>query len=155
MIYSFIVTTTQKGFTREYHVPSDYSLYDFRRFIEHDLDFDDSQQAAFFPLDKNDRKTACYSLFDTGYGSMDSITLEDIANKKTTKLLYTFDLFNNRSLLIEFSGETEPVPRTDYPAVALRKGNPPGQFAETPVEDELDSLQIETDDEPGDDDEEN
>jgi hypothetical protein len=148
MIYSFTVTTKQKGFTREYLVPSDYSLYDFRRFIENDLDFDDSQQGVFFTLDENGRKTACYSLFDTGHGAMDSITLEVLVKKKTTKLLYTFDLFNNRSLLIELCDESEPVPRVHYPAVTRRKGNPPGQFAETPVEDELESMQIDSDSDP-------
>ncbi|MDR2465779.1 MAG: plasmid pRiA4b ORF-3 family protein [Prevotellaceae bacterium] len=154
MIYSFTITTKQKGFAREYLVPSDYSLYDFRRFIENDLDFDDSQQGVFFTLDENNRKTACYSLFDTGSGAMDSITLEALVEKNTTKLLYTFDLFNNRSLLIELLDQNEPEPRVHYPAVAQRKGNPPGQFAETPVEDELESMQIDADTDPDDDGEE-
>lgn len=137
MIYSFLITTGNKKFLREYHIPSEFSLYDFRRFIENDLDFDDSQQGVFFLLDKNGKKTESYSLFDTGYGAMDSVILEDLKKRKMSKLLYTFDFFNDRSLHIDFQGEVETLPRKYYPLVALSKGDAPGQFSENTIEDEL------------------
>jgi hypothetical protein len=121
---------------REYHIPSEYSLYDFKRFIESDLDFDDSQQSVFFLLDRNNRKIESYSLFDMGHGAMDSVTLDDLNEKEMLKLLYTFDFFNDRSLLIEFLGETEQLSRTTYPFVAQSTGKAPGQFVET-VDDTL------------------
>ncbi|MDR2424505.1 MAG: hypothetical protein LBD59_07250 [Prevotellaceae bacterium] len=145
MIYSFIITTDRKDFMREYHIPAAFSLYDFRRFIENDLDFDDSQQGAFFLLNSEGKKIECYSLFDTGNGTMDSVNLIDMSNKEMSKLLYTFDFFNKRSLCIEFTGETEALPRTDYPLVAQSKGAAPGQFSDNPPEDEFPKIQEEED----------
>jgi hypothetical protein len=122
---------------REYHVPAEYSLFDFKRFIASELDFDDSQQSVFFLLDKDDNKIASYSLFDMGHGAMDTVTLEDLSNNGMEKLLYTFDFFNDRSLYIEFRGETEILPRLHYPIVVQSKGDAPGQFAEK-IEDNID-----------------
>jgi hypothetical protein len=121
---------------REYHVPSEYSLFDFKRFIVSELDFDDSQQSVFFLLDKDDKKIASYSLFDMGHGAMDMVTLEDLSNDGMEKLLYTFDFFNDRSLYIEFRGEAEVLPRLYYPTVVQSKGDAPGQFAEK-IEDDI------------------
>lgn len=118
---------------REYHLPSEYSLYDFKRFIVSELGFDDSQQSVFFMLDKNERKIESYSLFD-----MDTVTLEDLKNRGMKILLYTFDMFNDRSLHIEFQGEVEALPRINYPLVAQSKGDAPGQFFEKIEDDELD-----------------
>jgi hypothetical protein len=131
---------------REYHVPSEYSLFDFKRFIAAELDFDDSQQSVFFLLDKDDRKTESYSLFDMGYGAMDTVTLDDLNNKGMEKLLYTFDFFNDRSLYIEFQGETEELPKVYYPAVVQSKGDAPGQFVEK-IEDNINENMSEDDDE--------
>jgi hypothetical protein len=124
------------NFMREYHIPSEFSLYDFKQFIASELDFDDSQQSVFFLLDKNGRKTASYSLFDMGDGAMDTVTLADLNGKGMKMLLYTFDFFNNRSLFVEFLGEIEKSPKNHYPFVAQSKGKAPGQFVET-REDEL------------------
>jgi hypothetical protein len=136
---------------REYHVPSEYSLYDFKRFIVSELDFDDSQQSVFFLLDKNDRKTESYSLFDMGHGAMDTVTLEDLNSRGMTKLLYTFDFFNDRSLHIEFLGEVEALPRMSYPAVVQSKGDAPGQFVEKIDDNINDGLSIDDDDDDSDD----
>jgi hypothetical protein len=131
MIYSFLIgIKNNKNFAREYHVPSEYSLFDFKRFIVSELDFDDSQQSVFFLLDKNDKKVASYSLFDTGHGAMDTVTLKDLCNKGMEELLYTFDFFNDRSLHIKFQGEVEAQPRVYYPLVFVSKGDAPRQFFE-------------------------
>jgi hypothetical protein len=110
---------------REYHVPSECSLFDFKQFIVADMSFDDSQQSMFFVLDKDDNKTESYSVFD-----MDMVSLEDLCNKGVEKLLYTFDFFNDRSLSIDLQGETERQPRVYYPAVVQSKGDAPNQFYE-------------------------
>ena len=141
MIYSFIVTSNQKNFIREYHVPAEYSLYDFRRFIENDLEVDDSQQVVFFILDEQENKKESYSLFN-----MDTVILEDLKNsEKLVKMLYTFDVFNDRSLTIMFQEEVEPQPRVSYPIVYMSKGDNPNQFNEKPVEDEFPDISNEND----------
>jgi hypothetical protein len=132
---------------REYHVPAEYSLFDFKQFIVSELEFDDSQQSVFFVLDKDDKKTESYSLFD-----MDTVSLEDLSNKGMEKMLYTFDIFNDRSLYIEFIGETEKQPRIYYPAVAQSTGEAPNQFSETVVDNINKRI---SDDEEEDDDDDN
>jgi hypothetical protein len=135
---------------REYHIPSEYSLFDFKRFIASELDFDDSQQSVFFLLDKNGKKIESYSLFDMGYGAMDTVSLYDLQNKGMEKLLYTFDFFNDRSLYIEFRGETDELPRVYYPAVVQSKGDAPGQFVEK-IEDNIeDKMPANSDDDDDD-----
>jgi hypothetical protein len=131
---------------REYHVPSEYSLFDFKQFIVYELDFDDSQQSVFFLLDENDKKIASYSLFDMGHGAMDTVILEDLGNNGMEKLLYTFDFFNDRSLYIEFRGEAEVLPRVHYPAVAQSRGDAPGQFFEKIEDDINDGMPIDDSD---------
>ncbi|MDR1595169.1 MAG: hypothetical protein LBS43_11925 [Prevotellaceae bacterium] len=126
---------------REYHVPSEYSLFDFKQFIVADMDFDDSQQSIFFVLDENDKKTASYSVFD-----MDMVSLEDLCCKDVKKLLYTFDIFNDRSLYIEFQGITEAQPRIYYPTVIQSKGEAPNQFSEKII-DNITNVMFNEDDE--------
>jgi hypothetical protein len=150
MIYSFIIKTTNKNFLREYHIPSEFSLYDFKRFIVDELDFDDSQQSVFFLLDDNGKKLESYSLFDMGDGAMDAVTLDNLNNKGMRNLLYTFDFFNDRSLSIEFQGEIEVEPRVYYPIVFFSKGNAPGQFVEK-IEDDINDEMLMDDDEDEDD----
>jgi hypothetical protein len=113
------------NFIREYHVPSEYSLFDFKQFIGADMGFDDSQQSVFFVLDRNSKKTESYSVFD-----MDMVSLEDLCKKGVERLLYTFDFFNDRSLFIEFQGETEEQSRVYYPVVVQSIGDAPNQFFE-------------------------
>jgi hypothetical protein len=137
---------------REYHIPSEYTLYDFKRFIVSELDFDDSQQSMFFLLDENDQKTVSYSLFDMGHGAMDTVTLEDLSKKGMKKLLYTFDLFNDRSLNIVFQGETEILPRVYYPVVAQSNGDAPGQFFDKVEDNILNQVSALIDDNDDDDD---
>jgi hypothetical protein len=148
MIYSFIIgIKNSKNFLREYHIPSEYSLYDFKRFIASELDFDDSQQSVFFLLNKDDKKIESYSVFDMGYGAMDTVTLENLRNKGMGKLLYTFDFFNDRSLYIEFQREIEAECKVYYPIVVQSKGNAPGQFFEKIEDDIAEGTSVDNDDE--------
>ena len=142
-IYSFQVTTGRKdGFLRIYHVRDTATLYDFRRFIENDLDFDDSQPGVFWCLNTNGNKTKQYSLFDTGDGAMDTVTIKKLYDDGIMMMLYTFDFYNNRSLIIEFTGTPDIQPRKSYPLIFESKGEAPGQFEEKPVEEPLPKVGI-------------
>jgi hypothetical protein len=134
---------------REYHVPSEYSLFDFKQFIVADMDFDDSQPSVFFVLDESNKKTESYSLFD-----MDMVSLDDLCSRGMRKLLYTFDLFNDRSLYLEFLGETEKQPRVYYPVIVQSIGDAPNQFFEK-IEDDIDKNMSADDDDDDDEDDDN
>jgi hypothetical protein len=139
MIYTFEITTGRNDdFKRVYHIHADNTLYDLRRLIENDLGFDDSQSGIFTVLGKNGKAKVKYSLFDFGNGAMDTVTLESINGEGT--LLYTFDLYNNRSLKIEFLGEAQREARKSYPLIAESTGEAPGQFEETPIPTKLPAI---------------
>jgi hypothetical protein len=150
MIYSFIATSKQKQFIREYHVPSDFTLYDLKRFIDDDLEFDNTQPGMFFLIDDNGKRKESVSLFPINGGrTMDQVILDELTETGSAELHYTFDLFNNRFLTLQFIGETEKLPRTWYPVVALSEGPAPGQFSDMLFDEELASA---TDKITGDDD---
>lgn len=146
MIYHFRLTTGRKDFfLREYHLLSTDTLYDFHRFIQSDLDFDDSQMAAFFAVDKKGKQRQ-YSLFDTGDGAMDAVQIAQVIKGKFVQLRYMFDFFHNRSLIIELLGEVERLPRKSYPLVVEAKGDSPDQFEEKPLPDIIPDIKPDVDD---------
>ena len=138
MVYRFKMITGRKdGFYREYELGTDSTLYDFHRYIQDDLDFDEAQMAAFYTSDIDWNKYKQFALFDMGDGAMDSIVIEDLKAENIDYLVYTFDFFNNRSFLIEFIGEAEAEHREHYPRTADGKGNPPDQLVDRPVQEPL------------------
>jgi hypothetical protein len=63
----------------------------------------------------------------TGSSTMDVAVLEDIIFRKNQKLLYVFDFFNERSLFVEYTGETKEIDGREYPSCTNSKGVPPKQ----------------------------
>lgn len=146
MIYSFEITTERNdGFLRVYHMEANNTLYDLRRLIERDLEFDDSQPGLFVVVDKDGKTKAGYSLFDFGHGAMDTVSLESVCGEDT--ILYTFDMFNERSLIIRFAGTVERETRKSYPLVAESVGEAPGQIEEKPLPAKLPLIPHEKDEE--------
>ena len=152
MIYSLEITTERTDdFLRVYHMYATDTLYDLRRLIENDLEFDDSQPGVFIAVDKAG-KTKRYALFDLGDGAMDSVSLESVYGEE--EILYTFDLFNGRSLKIRFTGEVEREARKSYPLVTESTGEAPGQVEEKPLPAKLPMIPPEKDEGKDDDDDE-
>lgn len=116
------------SFLREYEVKESNTLYQLHRCIQNDLDFDEAQLSVFYSSDKNWNKNHTYPLFDMGEGSMDMITIGMLTEKKVSRLLYTFDLYNDRSFKLELMGEGEELKLTSYPRVVVSKNDPPDQL---------------------------
>jgi hypothetical protein len=85
--------------------------------------------ASFFMTTDNWEKEEEFTLFDMGTGSstMEDAILEDIIFRKNQKLLYVFDFFNERSLFIEYTGETKEIEGRELPICTNSKGVPPKQ----------------------------
>lgn len=116
------------SFLREYEVKDTNTLYQLHRCIQNDLDFDEAQLSVFYSSDKNWGKNHTYPLFDMGEGSMDMITAEILMEQGIQRLLYTFDLYNDRSFKLELLGEEEEQRLTTYPRVVVSKNDPPDQL---------------------------
>lgn len=116
------------SFLREYEVKGGNTLYQLHRCIQNDLDFDEAQLSVFYSSDKDWSKNNAYPLFDMGEGSMDMITIEMLLKRNVRQLLYTFDLYNDRSFKLELIGEGEDQKLTTYPRVVVSNSDPPDQL---------------------------
>lgn len=130
MVYKFVVLSDEdESFVREFEFLDSQTLLDFHNQIQEELEFDKSQMASFYLATDNWEKEEEFTLFDMGTGSstMEDAVLEDVIFRKNQKLLYVFDFFNDRSLFIEFTGETKEIDGREYPACVNSKGIPPKQ----------------------------
>ncbi len=130
MVYKFIVLSDEdESFVREFEFLETQTLLDFHNLIQDELEFDKSQMASFFMATENWEKEEEFTLFDMGTGTstMDVAVLEDIIFRKNQKLLYIFDFFNERSLFVEYTGESIDIEGREYPSCTNSKGVPPKQ----------------------------
>jgi len=130
MVYKFVVLSDEdESFIREFEFLDTHTLLDFHNMLQDELEFDKSQMASFFTTTDNWEKEEEFTLFDMGAGSstMDAAVLEDVIFRKNQKLLYIFDFFNERGLLIEYVGDAEEDVRKELPVCTKSKGIPPKQ----------------------------
>ena len=130
MVYKFVVLSDEdESFVREFEFLDIHTLMDFHTQVQDELEFDKSQMASFYLSTDNWEKEEEFTLFDMGTGSstMDDAVLEDVIFRKNQKLLYVFDFFNDRSLFIEYNGETKEIDGREYPSCTNSKGVPPRQ----------------------------
>lgn len=130
MVYKFVVLSDEdESFVREFEFLDSHTLLDFHNLIQDELEFDKSQMASFFMATDNWEKEEEFTLFDMGTGSstMEVAVLEDIIFRKNQKLLYVFDFFNERSLFVEYTGESKEKDGREYPSCTNSKGIPPKQ----------------------------
>lgn len=130
MVYKIKATIAgQKMFFREYLVPENTTLYSFHLYLQDDLGFAPDQIVTFKGLSKLDQIVSEYGLFDSGYGSMDKITLLDLTKKGETKFHYLYNIYTKMYLIMEILGSEEQT-RGSYPRLISEKGKSPDQFAD-------------------------
>jgi len=130
MVYKFVVLSDEdETFIREFDFLDSQTLMDFHSTLQEELEFDRSQIASFYLATDNWEKEEEFTLFDMGAGSttMDDAILEDVIFRKSQKILYVFDFFNDRALFIEYVGEAEEDDDKDYPVCTSSKGLAPKQ----------------------------
>lgn len=131
MVYRFLILSDEdEKFMREYEFLDSQTLLDFHNMIQDELGFDRSQLASFFLTTDNWEKEEEFTLFDMGgvASTMEDAILEDVICTEHQKLVYIFDFFNERSLSIEFLGETEENKNAEYPSCVNSKGPAPKQI---------------------------
>jgi Plasmid pRiA4b ORF-3-like protein. len=126
-----------EGFARDYEISEKSTLLDLHSLIQHDLGYDPSQMASFFTVDQDWAKLREFTLFDMGETnddkmlapiSMEAVPLESIVHERNQRLLYNFDLFNDRGLFLEMLERKDPEVGVDYPAVSFSLGDAPFQI---------------------------
>ena len=136
MVYKFVVLSDEdESFVREFEFLDSHTLLDFHNMIQDELEFDKSQMASFFMATDNWEKEEEFTLFDMGTGSstMEVAVLEDIIFRKNQKLLYVFDFFNDRSLFVEYTGESTEMDGREYHPAQILREFPPSRLSSAAV----------------------
>ena len=131
MIYKFVaISGEQESFIREFELDEKNTLLDFHNTLQEELEYDDSQLAIFFTTTDKWEKEEEFTLFDMGSNTtiMENVIVDEVLLNKNQKLLYIFDLFNERALFIECLGEVELIVGREYPICSHSHGLPPPQL---------------------------
>lgn len=135
MIFKFRMLTDENDrFLREYEIPYDATLLDFHRFICRDLKYSDNEMASFFLSDERWQKLQEFTLTDMGEEGvtapipMENAVLREIIRQKNERLLYVFDLFEDRAFFLQLCDSKKQEPDTEYPQAVNSEGEAPDQF---------------------------
>lgn len=135
MIFQFrMLSDEDENFIRDYEVPYDATLQDLHRLICEDLEYDADEMASFFLSDAQWQKRREFTLADMGETGpeapvpMEKAMLGQIIREKHERLLFVFDLFEDRAYFLELMQCKKQEPGLEYPRVAFSHGNPPDQF---------------------------
>lgn len=125
------------NFFRDYALPYDMTLAELHRFICRDLGFDPENIASFFASDREWNKGREFTLIDMGFGDpgdpqaplpMESALLSQIFTRSHDRLIYLFDMLEERALYLELTGTGKAEEQGEYPATTGANGPAPGQF---------------------------
>ncbi len=135
MVYKFrLISNEKEDFIRDFEVRSNQNFYDLHLVIQKNLHYDQSQIASFFICNDHWEKEQEITLFDLSDEPdqktivMDSTRFSDHIHKLKQRMLYVFDVFNERAFFIEVAEIKEDIPGKTYPACTLSKGSPPVQI---------------------------
>jgi len=135
MVFKFrLISREVKAFMRDIEILSDQSFYDFHSILTHNFHYDDSQLASFFISDGDWKKLQEITLFDFSEGQgeninlMDGCILKDFISETGDRMLYMFDYFNGRLMLLELIKIKKKNNRLSYPRITKSKLSPPPQL---------------------------
>ena len=144
MIFKFRLLSSEKDdFVRDFDVSSSQTFYDLHLAIQKDCNYDPSLIASFFICNSDWEKETEITLFELAEEpgkvtlAMDNSVLSDHITGLKQRLLYVFDIFNERAFFIEVVGIRDDDPSRSYPRCTLSEGSPPIQILlEEPIPEE-------------------
>ena len=142
-----ISSSEDLDFKRLIHISPDQTFEDLHQIIQRTCNFDHSQLASFMLPEITGKKNIEITSLDSGRSSsmllsMRTTKLKSYLTEIGQKLLYVFDYFNDRLLLLELK---EILMKTDLkePFVAYENGNAPSQFLVNDYDTDTDVLKPE------------
>ena len=134
MVYRFLMISNEaEGFVREFEIKGNQTFYDFHLAIQKNLEYDNAQIASFQITDQSWAMVKELTLFDLdednpNIAPMDVATIDEFVTEPKQRMLYMFDMFNDRALFIELLGKFKETETKTFPACILEKGEPPVQI---------------------------
>lgn len=121
------------NFVRDFEVYPDMTLAEFHDFLLNALRYDECM-VSIFKSDAEWRLVEEFSQLDLGDDfegaprSMDSVRLMEVTSDFNDRLIYTFDMINNRSYYLELIDMQRPQSNLKYPRVAFEHAPVPDQY---------------------------
>ena len=121
------------NFVRDFEVYPDMTLAEFHRFILHALGYDDCM-VSIFKSNAEWQLIEEFSEIDMGDDipdaprCMDKVRLMEVNNDFHDRLIYTFDMINDRSYYLELVDMQRPQEGLSYPRVAFEHALVPDQY---------------------------
>ena len=135
MVLKFrLISNEQDDFIRDFELLAEQTFFHFHLAIQDNLHYDKSQIASFFICNSNWEKGQEISLFELSEEesakviTMDSAHLGDHVGEVHDKMIYVFDVFNERLFFIELVDKYRRDPSLKYPRCSLEKGKSPRQL---------------------------
>lgn len=128
-----MISNEAEGFVRDFELQGNQTFYDFHLAIQKNLEYDNSQIASFQITDQSWVMTKELTLFDLdednlNIAPMDVATIDEFVTDPKQRLLYMFDMFNDRALFIELVGKFKETESKKFPCCIFEKGEPPVQI---------------------------
>ena len=136
MIFRFRMLCDEDDyFLREYEVPYDMTLSDFREFIDRDVHYRSDSITSFFTADSQWNKLEEFTSVDMNMDETDAegprvmsdTLLSQILHNNRDRLIYCFDLFGDRAFSLELTGAKKTDPNMDYPRTVTSRSDAPNQ----------------------------
>lgn len=139
MIFKFRMLSDENDhFVRDLEVPYDMTLLQFHAFIEKNLGYEPGM-VSFYTADDRWERIQEFTLLDMDDAEsvpMERVTLGQLIHNNHDRLIYLFDMLNNRALYIELLEAKRPDKELTYPRVAFEHAPAPDQYNPDANEDE-------------------
>jgi hypothetical protein len=135
MIYRFRIlldNDTEDDIFRDIEIRKTDTLEDLHNAITQSFGFDGSEMASFYRSDDEWNQGEEISLFDVSDGHevaklMGETSIESVADKDNTKLIYVYDFFSMWTFLVELGEIVDEAEGTDYPNLMYVHGQIPSE----------------------------
>lgn len=135
MVLKFrLISDEQDDFIRDFEVLSSQTFFQLHMAIQENLHFDKSQIASFFICNRDWGKEQEITLFELSDEesakviTMDNATVGEHIQHVHDKMIYVFDVFNERIFFIDLVQKSIPDSSKHYPCCCFEKGNAPQQL---------------------------
>ena len=135
MVLKFrLISNEQDDFVRDFEILADQSFFHLHMDIQENLHFDKSQIASFFICSPDWEKEQEISLFELSEEesakviTMENAVIKDHISEVHDKLVYVFDIFNDRMFFAELVEIKKEDSSARYPFCSQETGSAPQQI---------------------------
>lgn len=134
MVFKFRMLSDENDhFVRDVEVPYDLTLEEFHQFLLRTLGYEPCM-ASFFTADDRWERQREFTLMEMGDdaeqspATMRDVTLGQLLHCNRDRLVYLFDMLNDRAFYLELIEAKRPEASMEYPRVAFEHAPAPDQY---------------------------